>query len=539
MYQALYRKYRPRTFDDVCGQEANSATLKNEIAHGRASHAYLFTGLRGCGKTTCSKIVAKAVNCLNPQDGNPCGECEICRGIDHDAITDVMEIDAASNSGVDYMRELREQAFYRPVQCRKRVYIIDEAHMLSTEAFNALLKIMEEPPEHVLFILATTEVHRVPATIVSRCQRFDFQRIGADCIADRLEYIAGKEGFSIDRDAGLMIARLAEGSMRDAISLLDQCWSGAQHIDLDTVAACAGLPENSALFALTRSMAGSDCAQSLLQVNTLCSGTVDVQRLCEQLIAHFRNLMLARCAGKTEVLSQLVVCLPQELEEYRACAKDISPRRLLEILNILQDALAHMGRTSNKRMELEMAIVRICEIPSADSGLEARVARLEAALHAQPPAEAGTAVSAEKAAAPKQKILQETAAAPAAVPHPTEDMRKAAQPFGQWGQVLERLKEKNKALYGALAGSQAYTAGDLLLIHSQSELFLKLIRENEYAKQNIHECILDTVGRRYRLGPYKENLYRVDEPSDPLAEMLKKAGELGVDVRVSGELQEN
>ena len=197
MYQALYRKYRPRTFDDVYGQKAITTTLKNELENGKPSHAYLFTGLRGSGKTTCSKIIAKAVNCLQPKGGNPCCECEICTGIDNDSVTDVMEIDAASNSGVDYIRELREQAFYQPVQCKKRVYIIDEGHMLSTEAFNALLKIMEEPPEHVLFILATTEVHKVPATIISRCQRFDFKRIDPEDIADRLSYIASQEGFSI------------------------------------------------------------------------------------------------------------------------------------------------------------------------------------------------------------------------------------------------------------------------------------------------------------------------------------------------------
>lgn len=529
MYQALYRKYRPRTFDDVCGQEVITTTLRHEIAHGRASHAYLFTGLRGCGKTTCSKIIAKAVNCLHPQDGNPCCECDICRGIDSDAVTDVMEIDAASNSGVDYMRELREQAFYRPVQCKKRVYIIDEAHMLSPEAFNALLKIMEEPPEHVLFILATTEVHKVPATIISRCQRFDFKRIEADSIADRLTHIAQAEGFTLEREAGLMIARLAEGGMRDAISLLDQCWSSAQHIDLSVVAACAGMPENGALFSLSRALAERDCAAALLEVGTLCSQSVDVQRLCEQLTAHFRNLMLARCAQKPE---QLLVCLPQEVEQYRNAAASFTPRRLLDILDALQDALAHMGRTPNKRMELEMALVRICEAPPEasesarapeSSALEARVARLEAPLRGQ-----GTVSAAA--------VPQEPFAPPVVVSAPTEDMRKAARPFDQWAQVLEQLQAKNKALHGALAGSQAYTAGDLLLIHSQNELFLKLIRENDYAKQNIHECILDVVGRRYRLGPYKESLYRVER--DPLDDLRKKAEASGVPVRVAGAVEQ-
>ncbi|MDY4191819.1 MAG: DNA polymerase III subunit gamma/tau, partial [Oscillospiraceae bacterium] len=241
MYQALYRKYRPKSFDDVVGQEHITSTLKNEVLTGKIAHAYLFCGSRGTGKTTCAKILAKAVNCPDLRDGSPCGECEICRGIDDGSLLDVLEIDAASNNGVDNIRQLREDAFFTPSMAKYRVYIIDETHMLSTGAFNALLKIMEEPPSHVLFILATTEAHKVPATILSRCQRFDFHRIKSGDIARYLEKIAGKEGVELTHDGALLIGRLSDGGMRDAVSLLDQCISQGSRITAELVSRTAGL----------------------------------------------------------------------------------------------------------------------------------------------------------------------------------------------------------------------------------------------------------------------------------------------------------
>lgn len=536
MYQALYRKYRPKTFDDVAGQAAITDTLKNEIATGKTSHAYLFTGLRGSGKTTCSKIIAKAVNCLNPVQGNPCCTCEICTGIDNDSITDVMEIDAASNSGVDYMRELREQAFYQPVRCKKRVYIIDETHMLSTEAFNALLKIMEEPPEHVLFILATTEVHKVPTTIISRCQRFDFGRIDSEIIADRLALIAKNEGFSIDRQAALMIARLSEGGMRDAISLLDQCWSRADEISLAVVASCAGLSSGEELFALAQSLQTGDCSASLVTLEQIVKSSTDLTRLCEQLIAHFRNLMIARCTDK---LSSLVVCLPEELERYKTSAAQFSVSQLLFIIRCLQDTHTRMGRAPDKRVELEMAVVRVCQGDSSDNGaLLERLQKLETALKngvaARPPAALAPAAAPQRAAAPASPATP----SPTAAPVPAEVAQKAV-PLKEWDQVLEALKTKNKALYGALCDSLAYSSGELVLIHSKNELFLKLIRENDYAKQHLRDCIFKVTGQKCRLGPYRPERYSLQEEQapagDPLESMLKNAKELGVPLTVSGE----
>ena len=244
MYQALYRKWRPRTFDDVVGQDHITETLKRQVASGRLSHAYLFTGTRGTGKTTCAKILSRAVNCQNPVDGNPCNQCPACLGIENGSILDVLELDAASNNGVDQVRALRDEAVYTPAAVRKRVYIVDEVHMLSTPAFNALLKILEEPPEHLMFILATTELHKVPATIKSRCQQFSFKRILPGQIAQRLGYVAGQEGIDLTGEGAALLARLADGGMRDALSLLDQCAGAGQRVDEQEILDTLGLAGN-------------------------------------------------------------------------------------------------------------------------------------------------------------------------------------------------------------------------------------------------------------------------------------------------------
>lgn len=252
MYRVLYRKWRPQTFEEVYGQPHITATLKNELVSGRVAHAYLFTGSRGTGKTTCAKILSKAVNCLSPHDGDPCNECEICRGIDNGSVLDVIEIDAASNNGVDNIRDLRDEANFTPVKAKYRVYIIDEVHMLSTGAFNALLKILEEPPEHVIFILATTEVHKLPATILSRCQRFDFKRITPEDICARLQYVAEHENITLDEDAAALIAKVADGALRDALSLLDRCCAVDEHITSEVVTKSAGLAGRDYLMRLSK-----------------------------------------------------------------------------------------------------------------------------------------------------------------------------------------------------------------------------------------------------------------------------------------------
>ena len=290
MYQALYRKYRPKNFDEVVGQEHITSVLKQEIASGRIGHAYLFTGTRGTGKTSCSKIIAKAVNCPHQQDGNPCGVCDICRGIDDGSILDVTEIDAASNNGVDNIRQLREEANFTPAVTNYRVYIIDETHMLSTGAFNALLKIMEEPPEHVIFILATTEVQKVPVTILSRCQRYDFARITADDIAGRLRYVAEQEKIDLDPNAAQLIGRLADGAMRDALSILDTCAGVDNKVDEALVRRMAGVTDRGYLFEISDAIAARDSVAALEKISALRQQSVDMRRLCMELAGHYRNL---------------------------------------------------------------------------------------------------------------------------------------------------------------------------------------------------------------------------------------------------------
>ena len=306
MYRALYRKWRPQRFEDVVAQRGIVTALRNQIATGRVGHAYLFTGVRGTGKTTCAKIFAKAVNCLHPQNGDPCGECEICKGIDNGSLLDVVEMDAASNNGVDDIRDLRDETAYTPSACQYKVYIIDEVHMLSTAAFNALLKTLEEPPAHVIFILATTEIQKVPATILSRCQRYDFTRIGPEDIARRVEYIAGEEHLELTSDGAELIARLADGALRDALSILDTCAGVTAKIDADVVRRMAGVTDRSYLFQISDALEAQDAAAALAQLAQLrhsCeafrTGELRVLR-AEDGILHYQRI------GKTETAEIIV-----------------------------------------------------------------------------------------------------------------------------------------------------------------------------------------------------------------------------------------
>ncbi len=285
MYKALYRKYRPATFDDVVSQPHITTTLRNQIVSGKTAHAYLFTGSRGTGKTTCARILAKALNCLHPVDGNPCLECEICRDAEDNALSDIIEIDAASNNGVDDVRDLRDGAVYTAERCKYRVYIIDEVHMLTKEAFNALLKIMEEPPPHVKFILATTEIHKVLPTILSRCQRYDFRRILSKDITERLLYVAEREKISLDPEAAELIAKTADGGMRDALSLLDQCIAFSDNVTIDIVSGAAGIAGREPVFEILEAAADNDAAKAIGVADKLYGMSKDMQKLCDELIA--------------------------------------------------------------------------------------------------------------------------------------------------------------------------------------------------------------------------------------------------------------
>ena len=360
MYQALYRKYRPQTFSDVVGQKSVTDTLRAQLETGRLSHAYLFTGTRGTGKTSCAKILAKAVNCENPNHGDPCGVCPSCRAIDEGSCMDVLEIDAASNNGVDSVRVLRDDAIYTPGTVKMRVYIIDEVHMLSTAAFNALLKTLEEPPAHVIFILATTEIQKVPETILSRCQRYDFARIVPEDIARRVEYIAGEEHLQLTTEGAELISRLADGAMRDALSILDTCAGVTSQIDASVVRKMAGVTDRSYLFRISDAIAAQDGATALACLAQLRQQSVDVKRLTEELIAHYRALMLAALPGGQALLSGVS---PEEEKLYLEKGPRMGQREAIRAIRALGNALEHMTRGSDQRIELELALFSLSEPP--------------------------------------------------------------------------------------------------------------------------------------------------------------------------------
>ena len=379
-YQALYRKYRPQTFADVSGQAAVTQTLKTQLVSGRMSHAYLFTGSRGTGKTSCAKILAKAVNCLHPDNGNPCNCCEACRAIDSGSCMDVLEIDAASNNGVDNVRDLRDDAIYTPSQVKMRVYIIDEVHMLSISAFNALLKIIEEPPEHLLFILATTELHKVPATILSRCQRFSFRRISQEDIAARLQYVAYQENIDLDDGAARVLARLADGGMRDGLSLLDQCASATTgELTAERVYACLGIAGERRCGELMGYIAAHDTKSALALFNRLYTEGKDLGALLDELACLTRDLLVLKTAGDAGITMLSGVASDQET---LALTKALGSGELVRILERLQATMAGFTRSASRRMDAELCLVELCqpELSLDVTAMNARLTRLEEQL---------------------------------------------------------------------------------------------------------------------------------------------------------------
>ena len=420
MYRALYRKWRPQRFEDVVGQRAIVTALKNQITANRVGHAYLFTGVRGTGKTTCAKIFAKAVNCLHPVNGDPCGECEICKGIDNGSILDVVEMDAASNNGVDDIRDLRDETAYTPSACKYKVYIIDEVHMLSTAAFNALLKTLEEPPAHVIFILATTEIQKVPATILSRCQRYDFTRIGPEDIARRVEYIAGEEKLELSPDGAELIARLADGALRDALSILDTCAGVTTKIDADVVRRMAGVTDRSYLFRISDALEAQDGATALAQLAQLRQQSVDVKRLTEELIAHYRALMLAALPGGQSLLSGVS---PEEEALYLEKGPQLGQREAIRAIRALGSALEHMTRGSDQRIELELALFGLSEPPQQPQAVPVQAAPVRAAAQPAAPQPFASATAVQpfaSAPTPQPPIPSVPVVQPAAEPKPVK-----------------------------------------------------------------------------------------------------------------------
>ncbi len=559
MYQVLYRKWRPKTFDDVSGQPQVTQTLKNQLDAGRISHAYLFTGSRGTGKTTCAKILAKAVNCLDLKNGNPCGECEICKGIESGRILDVTEMDAASNNHVEDIKNLIDEVSYSPSEAKYRVYIVDEVHMLTKSAFNALLKTLEEPPAHVVFILATTEIHELPATIISRCQRFDFRRIDPQVIADRLMYVAQQENVTLERDAALLIAALSDGALRDALSILDRAINTDTVVTADVVRRLAGIADRDHLYRISDSIIKADADEILKIVEELHNSSMDCLRLCKELISHYRSIMLIKTMKTPR---DLLIMTDDEFSKGKAIAEKMSLERITYTLNVLFLANEKILRGADSRTELELALVRLC-MPQLDDNIEAvlaRVSDLEQAVkygvlspaeqeersekqpepekdgipgESQSPAEP-VYVKRDfgKKSAPKIEDTVKSEPLPEAVTpqrpkFDAEELRRNAKPFEQWSEVLSIMNKYSKAIASAFEGTTAYVSGEYLLIDSDNDMPFLLLKQSAQ-RDKMRASIRQVTGKVYKLGPYKQS--NTVNKSDPLEEFSENAKKLGINI---------
>lgn len=572
MYQVLYRKYRPKVFSDVYGQEHVTRTLLNEIKENRVSHAYLFTGSRGTGKTTCAKILAKAVNCENSQDGEPCGECEVCRGIDSGSLFDVVEIDAASNNSVNDIRDLREEVNYTPTRCKYRVYIIDEVHMLSPGAFNALLKTLEEPPAHVIFILATTEVHKLPATILSRCQRFDFKRIKPEIMSLRLKEVADKEGISIDDDAAMLISRIADGGLRDGLSILDQCAGKSKKVTASVVSDVAGLAGREALYDLSDAVFSKNSAKALDTIASLYNGSYDMERLCSEMISHFRNFLIVKTVKNNR---ELIVCTDDEFDIIKDNASKFTLESIIYSLDLMQNTLAVIKSGANARIEMEMTFVKLCNplLESSNDSLLERISALELAVKTgnisvknvnSPSSEIkfetekdfqdASSISEKSAEKIEEKSLNNesfennfddkdsktekenrVSDSQKSVDVQTEERKdnsfvqqnRTAEysdvqvVFPHWDELLDAVFKTDKALYSLLANSKGYIQSEFFLIDSPNESFSKFIKTENHLR-NLRQAIFNITGQSYKVGFFKKSEPE-KQKKDPLDSLIKKA----------------
>ena len=586
MYRALYRKWRPPVFSDVSGQNHITETLMNEISTGRLSHAYLFTGSRGTGKTTCAKILAKAVNCLNPVNGSPCNECRICKGIDDGSILDVTEIDAASNNSVDNIRDLRDEVNFTPAAAKYRVYIIDEVHMLSTGAFNALLKTLEEPPEHVLFILATTEVHKLPATILSRCQRFDFRRIPPEAIAARLMTVAENENLELSNDAALLIARVSDGALRDALSILDQCAGYNEPITVTTVGNAAGLLGKDYLFEISDALLNQDSPAVLNIIDRLHSSSCDMERLMSELVNHFRNIMMAKTTKNPE---KFIVSTPDELKRYKENADKMTYGTILHIMETLCREASQLKYSSHQRAQTETTLIRLCEpaLSTDNAAIIRRLDELEAQLMIVR-AQCVTVTVAEPQEpkmeieqAPPQKVVEEVKEVPTVqieeptaisydeipfdeppvsedfipeipeekvineivekkeISQPASQPKKVdtgivtdtdnAVPFAAWENTLNQLSKISRPLYPMLIGSTAFRAGNTVFIKAKNTAFSQMFTQKMHADA-IAEALMRATGEKLKPMIYNDGASpAADETAEPIDAFLSKLNKHNID----------
>ena len=541
VYQALYRKWRPRTFDDVVGQSHITETLKNQVATNHLSHAYLFTGTRGTGKTTCAKILARAVNCEHPVNGNPCNECPSCRGIENGTILDVTEMDAASNNSVDNIRDLRDEAIYTPAAVKKRVYIVDEVHMLSNAAFNALLKILEEPPEHLIFILATTELHKVPATILSRCQRFSFKRIQPEDIAGRLDYVAQQEGIDLTPDGSRLLARLADGALRDALSLLDQCAAAGGTIDASRVLDTLGLAGNIQTAHLMDAVRKRDASKAISLLDELYANGKDVKSVLDELISLARDLLIQQMVpGATNLLTG-----GYDEGTMRALSRGFTSRRLVEILDVLEETQSRLRLSSSPKMDAELALIRLCDVTQDDSseGLAERVTRLEdqmakgvviqkAATESTPgdQSEGLEDVPPPDEPPPEnpEEIWQEKKPAPG---------KKNPEPEDIWPELAEKAKRELKGLEAVYITPGKYTsgklAGDQLTVSISGSNAFHVLNKDEI-RELLERLAAEKLGRPITVKLQQNSAEKTDhtnsyglKPDDKMNDLLNIGRESG------------
>ena len=566
MYQALYRKWRPAFFDDVVGQEHITSILKSEVENGKLSHAYLFCGPRGTGKTTCAKIIAKAANCLSPENGNPCGKCEACLAIEAGTTTDVVEMDAASNNGVDSIRELRDGVVYTPADLKFRVYIIDEVHMLSISAFNALLKTLEEPPKHVLFILATTELHKIPATVLSRCQRFDFHRVALDAIVNRLRTVCAGEGITADTESLELIARLSQGGMRDSLNMLEYCAGDGGAITVNKAERLLGAASRTLLSALTNAVSAKDTARALAVIDEIHLSSRDIAVFWRELISFSRDMLIAVSTKMQGVKDEVL----------RASASAFSLPKLLYVLGIFMNAEADMQKNpSGARLYAEMALIRACDSSLSEdtSALLERISALEDKLatgdFAAPKGVAQAPVQREILDIPEPPEyvgnfeappleayadipLEAIASAPAApapavpapaVPDPKEEKQteapKKAEPekqkrsgtefegrklkgFRKWQEVVRRIAPTEALMAPFLQMAYAYEGSDgKFYLFFESKFAITLLTDEK--KKTISSAVNAVGGCHYVandvIGAVREDVGGIREPIEDLLEM--------------------
>ena len=504
MHQALYRKWRPQTFDDVCGQEHITSILRYEAEHRAFSHAYLFCGSRGTGKTTCAKILAKVVNCESPVNGNPCGVCAACRAIDSGAATDVLEMDAASNNGVEHIRDIRDEVVYSPSSLAYRVYIIDEVHMLSIPAFNALLKTLEEPPAHVVVILATTELQKLPATIISRCQRFDFRRISTEALMARLSYIAEQEGITLQTDAARMLAKLAQGGMRDAISLLELCAGGRRDVTTAVVEECVGTTGRASMLRTVNAIADRDYDVLFDQIDEVVRSSKDISVYWQDLIALYRDLFVLKT---TKNASSYLDLTDHETEQLQAVASRFPKETMLYHCRLLEDALFAMQKANAvKRIVAEMTLVRMCD-EALDTTAEAMLSRI-ARLEEQ--AVTGAIVKRETVTVPvrvedksveipnalEKSVRQAPAIEASAKKAETSVAQKRVlRPLRSWMEVVERIGRSEPKDASFLKQAKAYTLEDGGVVVQFDNGFAKMMIENGDERDRLRSA-LSAVLRR-------------------------------------------